>query len=138
MKTLRRSINKAEVGGEPLPPAFAAFERAGIILRRAEVTVIAGTPGAGKSSVALAIAAKTKHPTLYFSADTNAHTMAMRLIAMTGKMTQAAAETLLKRDPNRSHELLQHLQTFYHYQTFDLILLLELLIGHLINHPLQN
>ncbi len=57
MKTLKRSIKKAEVGGEPLPPAFQAFERAGIILRRAEVTVIAGTPGAGKSSVALAIAA---------------------------------------------------------------------------------
>ena len=107
MKTLRRSINKAEVGGEPLPPAFAAFERAGIILRRAEVTVVAGTPGAGKSSVALAIAVKTKHPTLYFSADTNAHTMAMRLIVMTGKMPQSAAELLLKNNPTKSHEILQ-------------------------------
>ena len=107
MKTLRRSISKAEVGGEPLPPAFAAFERAGIILRRAEVTVIAGTPGAGKSSVALAIAARTKHPTLYFSADTNAHTMAMRLVAMSGHMTQTAAEQLLKREPEKAHELLQ-------------------------------
>ena len=107
MKTLRRSINKPEVGGEPLPPAFAAFERAGIILRRAEVTVVAGTPGAGKSSVALAIAVKTKYPTLYFSADTNAHTMAMRLIAMSGHMTQTAAELLLKREPEKAHELLQ-------------------------------
>ena len=95
------------MGGEPLPPAFAAFERAGIILRRAEVTLIAGTPGAGKSSVALAIAAKTKFPTLYFSADTNAHTMAMRLIAMTGKMTQASAELLLKQSPHLAHEILQ-------------------------------
>ena len=51
MKTLRRSIGKPEVGGEPLPPAFAAFERAGIILRRAEITMIAGAPGAGKSSI---------------------------------------------------------------------------------------
>jgi predicted ATP-dependent serine protease len=107
VKTLRRSISKAEVGGEPLPPAFAAFERAGIILRRAEVTLIAGTPGAGNSSVALAIAARTKHPTLYFSADTNAHTMAMRLVAMTGHMTQTAAELLLKREPDKAHELLQ-------------------------------
>ena len=107
MKTLRRSINTPEVGGEPLPPAFAAFERAGIILRRAEVTVVAGTPGAGKSSVALAIAVKTKYPTLYFSADTNAHTMAMRLIAMSGHMTQTAAELLLKREPEKAHELLQ-------------------------------
>ena len=98
MKTLRRSINKAEVGGEPLPPAFAAFERAGIILRRAEVTVIAGTPGAGKSSVALSIAAKTKHPTLYFSADTNAHTMAMRLASMISGKNQTDVEGMLQSD----------------------------------------
>ena len=69
--------------------------------------MIAGTPGAGKSSVALSIAARTKHPTLYFSADTNAHTMAMRLVAMSGYMTQAAAEQLLKREPEKAHELLQ-------------------------------
>jgi len=106
MRTLRRSISKAEVGGEPLPPAFAAFERAGIILRRAEITMIAGTPGAGKSSVALAIAARAKVPTLYFSADTNAHTMAMRLVAMSGRMTQTAAEQLLKREPNQAEEIL--------------------------------
>jgi predicted ATP-dependent serine protease len=107
MKTLRRSINKAEVGGEPLPPAFAAFERAGIILRRAEITLVAGTPGAGKSSIALAIAARIKHPTLYFSADTNAHTMAMRLVAMSGRMTQTAAEQLLKTDPAKAELILQ-------------------------------
>ncbi|NDB57087.1 hypothetical protein EB001_01355 [bacterium] len=106
LRTLKRSINKAEVGGEPLPPAFAAFERAGIILRRAEITMIAGTPGAGKSSVALAIAAKAKVPTLYFSADTNAHTMAMRLVAMSGRMTQTAAEQLLKREPTQAEEIL--------------------------------
>lgn len=70
MKTLLRSIGKPEVGGEPLPPPFQAFQREGIILRRAEVTVIAGTPGAGKSSIALHIAARLKQPTLYFSADT--------------------------------------------------------------------
>lgn len=58
MKTLRRSVGKAEVGGEPLPPPFQAFAREGIILRRSEITVIAGTPGAGKSSIALHIAAR--------------------------------------------------------------------------------
>ena len=90
-----------------MPPAFAAFERAGIILRRAEITLVAGTPGAGKSSIALAIASRTKHPTLYFSADTNAHTMAMRLVAMSGRMTQTAAEQLLKTDPAKAELILQ-------------------------------
>ncbi len=44
--------------------------------------------------------------TLYFSADTNAHTMAMRLVAMAGNMSQQNAEQLLKKDPDKAHELL--------------------------------
>ena len=106
MKTLRRSVRKAEVGGEPLPAPFQAFERAGMILRRAEVSVVAGTPGAGKSTVALHIASRLKQPTLYFSADTNAHTMAMRLIALSGKMTQNQAEQLIKTNPDTAEAIL--------------------------------
>jgi hypothetical protein len=113
MKTLRRSIRKQEVGGEPLPAPFQAFQRAGIIIRRAEVTVIAGTPGAGKSSVALHIAARLKQPTLYFSADTNAHTMAMRLLAMTGKMTQQQAETMMKTNPDTAESILSENNHLY-------------------------
>lgn len=106
MKTLRRSVRKAEVGGEPLPAPFQAFERAGMILRRAEVNIIAGTPGAGKSTIALHIASRLKQPTLYFSADTNAHTMAMRLIALSGKMTQNQAEQLIKNNPDTAESIL--------------------------------
>lgn len=113
MKTLRRSIRKTEVGGEPLPAPFQAFARAGIVLRRSEVTVVAGTPGAGKSSVALHIAARLKQPTLYFSADTNAHTMAMRLLAMTGKMTQQQAENLMKNNPDAAEHILSNNNHLY-------------------------
>jgi predicted ATP-dependent serine protease len=113
MKTLRRSIGKPEVGGEPLAPPFQAFQREGMILRRAEVTVIAGTPGAGKSSIALHIAARLKQPTLYFSADTNAHTMAMRLLAMKAKIPQANAEYMLKTQPAQAEELLREFGNLY-------------------------
>lgn len=102
MKTLRRSIGKPEVGGEPLTPTFQVFQHQGIIFRRAEVSVIAGTPGAGKSTLALHVAARLKQPTLYFSADTNAHTMAMRLIALTAGVTQAEAERMLKYDKEQA------------------------------------
>ena len=113
MKTLRRSIGKPEVGGEPLAPPFQGFQREGMILRRAEVTVIAGTPGAGKSSIALHIAARLKQPTLYFSADTNAHTMAMRLLAMRSKINQSVAEQILKTDPVKAGEILKEYNHLY-------------------------
>ena len=113
MKTLRRSVGKAEVGGEPLPPPFQAFQREGIILRRAEVTVIAGTPGAGKSSIALHIAARLKQPTLYFSADTNAHTMAMRLLALRAKIPQSQAEQMLKTNPDTAESMLREFGNMY-------------------------
>lgn len=113
MKTLRRSIRKSDIGGEPLPASFQAFERAGIILRRAEVTVIAGTPGAGKSSIALHIAARLKQPTLYFAADTNAHTMAMRLLSLTGKMTQQQAENMMKANPDTAESILSENNHLY-------------------------
>lgn len=113
MKTLRRSIGKPEVGGEPLPPIFQAFQREGMILRRAEVTVIAGLPGAGKSSIALHIAARLKQPTLYFSADTNAHTMAMRLLAMKAKIPQTEAEHMLKTQPDSAEGLLKEFNNLY-------------------------
>ena len=107
MKTLRRSIGKPEVGGEPLAPPFQGFQREGMILRRAEVTVIAGTPGAGKSSIALHIAARLKQPTLYFSADTNAHTMAMRLASMISGKNQSDVEEKLNNDIGWTKAILQ-------------------------------
>lgn len=113
MKTLRRSVGKAEVGGEPLSPPFQAFQREGIILRRSEITVIAGTPGAGKSSIALHIAARLKQPTLYFSADTNAHTMAMRLLALRAHIPQQQAELMLKTQPDTAESILREYGNMY-------------------------
>jgi len=60
--------------------------------------MIAGTPGAGKSTLALAIALRAKVPTLYVSADTNAHTMAMRLLSMITSKSQSDAEHMLNED----------------------------------------
>jgi len=82
MRTLVRSVGRADIGGEPLPSVFRAFESNKIVFRRAEVSMLAGTPGVGKSTLALALALNMKVPSLYISADTNAHTMAMRLASM--------------------------------------------------------
>jgi hypothetical protein len=53
MKTLARSVGRTDIGGEPLPSVFKAFETNKIIFRRAEVSMMAGTPGVGKSTLAL-------------------------------------------------------------------------------------
>lgn len=98
MRTLARSVGRAIMGGEPLPSCFKIFEEKQIIIRRSELTMIAGTPGVGKSMLALAYALKTNVPTLYFSADTNAHTMAMRLASMVSGKSQSEAEHLLEVD----------------------------------------
>ena len=51
MRTLVRSVGRSDIGGEPLPSVFKSFESNKIILRRAEVSMLAGTPGVGKSTV---------------------------------------------------------------------------------------
>jgi predicted ATP-dependent serine protease len=66
--------------------------------------MIAGTPGAGKSTLALAIALRAKVPTLYVSADTNAHTMAMRLLSMITGKPQSEAEHMLEQDVEGSRK----------------------------------
>ena len=66
--------------------------------------MIAGTPGAGKSTLALAIALRAKVPTMYVSADTNAHTMAMRLLSMITGKPQSEAERMLEQDVEGSRK----------------------------------
>jgi predicted ATP-dependent serine protease len=106
MKTLSRSVGRPDIGGEPLPPVFRTFENNQIIVRRAEVSMIAGTPGAGKSTLALALALRAKQPTLYLSADTNAHTMAMRLYSMILGVSQHEAEKAIALDPAAARDKL--------------------------------
>ena len=98
MRTLVRSVGRPSIGGEPLPSCFKAFESNKIVLRRSEVSMFAAAPGVGKSTLALALALKMKVPTLYISADTNAHTMAMRLASMISGKNQTDVEQLLNSD----------------------------------------
>lgn len=70
---------------DPLPTVFPALERRGIRMMRAEVTMIAGQPNAGKSMVALymsKIFSEMGERVLYFSADSNESTQSTRLAAV--------------------------------------------------------
>jgi len=117
MKTLSRSVGRSDIGGEPMPSVFRTFEDNKIIFRRSEVSLIAGTPGAGKSTLALALALRMQAPTLYVSADTNAHTMAMRLYSMIEGVSQTDAEKIISEHPDLARQKLA--QARHIYWSFD-------------------
>ena len=106
MRTLARAVGSKDIGGEPLPTVVKTLDVNKVVIRRSEVSMIAGTPGAGKSTLALAIALRTKVPTLYISADTNAHTMAMRLLSMITGLPQSEAERALQDDVEGSRKII--------------------------------
>lgn len=107
MKTLQRSVGKTDIGGEPIPTVFRTFQEHNITFRRSDLSMIAGTPGAGKSTLALALALRAQVPTLYISADTSAHTMAMRLYSMITGRSQIEAETQLNTNAVEARTKLQ-------------------------------
>jgi replicative DNA helicase len=106
MKTLARTVGRSDTGGEPLPSVFKSFDANKITPRRAEVSMFAGVPGVGKSTLSLAMALHMGVPTLYISADTNAHTMAMRLASMISGKNQTDVEALMNRDPDWTRAVL--------------------------------
>ena len=107
MRTLVRSVGRSDIGGEPLPAVFKTFNTNKIIARRSEVSMFAGVPGVGKSTLALALALRMRVPTLYVSADTNAHTMAMRLASMISGKNQTYVEALMNHDNGWTKAVLQ-------------------------------
>jgi replicative DNA helicase len=107
VRSLARSIRRADKGGEPLPTIYRTFDAAGVLFRRGEVTMIAAPPGAGKSSLGVDVAFKAKVPTLYFSADSTELTMASRLAAtITGRYLFDVEQEIL-RDPAWAGDLLK-------------------------------
>lgn len=93
MRTLVRAIGEAEAGGRTLHVPLLAFTRLDVGIRASELSMIAGVPGAGKSSLALYVAVFSRVPTLYVCADTSAWTMVLRMVAMLTGMSQSEVES---------------------------------------------
>lgn len=75
--------------GQPLPDITPRLVEQGIRLRRGQVTMVAGMPGAGKTLFVLWYAATRQLGGLFFSADSDEHTVRTRVAAMaTGKDTE--------------------------------------------------
>ena len=103
---ITQALRQGDTGGQPLPSVWPSLSALGGDIRSAELTMIAGEPGAGKSAFALATAMRLGVDTLYFCADSAAWTMAVRLVSMLTGETQDAAEERLKHDPAWGQEVL--------------------------------
>jgi len=107
MHLLSRAIKTASQGGAILPTVWQSLAAQQIAIRYGEVSMIAGPPGAGKSTLALSLAVKAKVPTLYISADTHSHTMSLRLLALLTGKHQSEVEPMMELDRQWAAQMLK-------------------------------
>lgn len=107
MRSIAMAITRGEGGGEPLPDTFPSLAALGVKFRRSELAVVAGKPGAGKSAFALVLALRAAVPTLYLSADSSAHTQAVRILAHLTGQEQHVCEGWLNHYPDWCAQQLQ-------------------------------
>jgi hypothetical protein len=100
MYTARQSLYIRGTAGDPLPKVWDALDSKGTQLRRGQLALVCAGPGTGKSAFVLAYALKSKVPTLYFSADSDAFTQLSRSVSILSgvsleKSTRAVRESRL-------------------------------------------
>lgn len=100
MYTARQSLYIRGRAGDPLPKVWDALDSKGAQLRRGQLALVCAGPGTGKSAFVLAYALKSKVPTLYFSADSDAFTQLSRSVSILSgvsleKSTRAVREARL-------------------------------------------
>lgn len=82
MLSLASSLRRTATAGRSLPPVFALLENEGVKFRLGQMSMIAAAAGCGKSVVGEILAVKARVPTLYFSADMDSYTTALRAAAI--------------------------------------------------------
>ncbi|AVP41914.1 DnaB-like dsDNA helicase [Mycobacterium phage Jsquared] len=104
MYTPRQSLYIRGSAGDPLPPVWSALDHKGTHLRRGQLVLVCAGPGTGKSAFVLAYALKSKVPTLYFSADSDAFTQLTRSVSILSGWSLERA-TRAVRDMNIPDEI---------------------------------
>lgn len=98
--TLARQVRRGVVAGEPLPDVYPVLARAGIHIRRAGISMVAGKSGTMKTMWALDLVRKLQLPTLYNCNDSDEATVAGRLVSsLTQRPYQDVCKDMID-DPN--------------------------------------
>ena len=84
--TPRQSLYIRGNAGDPLPSVWKTLAQKGTVFRRGQFALVCAGPGTGKSAFILAYALRSKVPTLYFSADSDAFTQLTRSVSILSGM----------------------------------------------------
>lgn len=98
MRSLTRTPKAPRPAGDPINLNIPELRNIGVSIRTGELSMFAAPPGAGKSTLAMAIALGSNQPTLYVCCDTSEHTIRVRQAAMITGKTQAEVEHRMDRD----------------------------------------
>lgn len=98
MRTLLHVLNGSSPSGDSLPEILPTLTDNDVTFRRGQLHVIAAVPGGGKTLLALWWAIKAKVPTLYFSADSDASTLAERAGAILLDKTTKVVKQMLQSE----------------------------------------
>jgi replicative DNA helicase len=109
--SLARATATRGTAGEPLPNVFKGLAREGVMFRMGQLSLVAAGPGSGKSLLALTLAMRAQVPSLYFSADTDQQTMAVRAGAMLMGWTTDDVENALEQGLTEALEVQMHHQS---------------------------
>ncbi|QBJ04871.1 DnaB-like dsDNA helicase [Mycobacterium phage Elephantoon] len=96
MYTPRQSLYIRGTAGDPLPTVWSTVESKGVTFRRGQLVLVCAGPGTGKSAYVLTYALKSKVPTLYFSADSDAFTQLTRSVSVLSGMALSRATTAVR------------------------------------------
>lgn len=117
MQKLSLAMKNSEEEGIALPSVFPSLEKVGAKFRRSQLSLIAGSPGGGKSAIATYIATRMSYfdderfaeygvPTLYWSADSDKKTLGTRITASVTKHTVEESEKLLDENDEETWKML--------------------------------
>ena len=100
MLNLARAWNSSTTKATPLPEVWKTLTAKEIKFRRGQVCMVAAAPNAGKSMLALVYAIRAGVKTLFFSAETDASTITMRVAAAISQHAQNVVEQSLLKNPH--------------------------------------